>query len=333
MQVLVIGSTRGTGRLLVDRLVADGHEVRAMIRDPRAGRRPPRCRSGARPRRPRGRPRGRDAGRRRVAFCAGSGSSTGPDATLRVDLLGAIRTVDLAEELGIGRYVMLSSMAADDPLRGSEAIRHYLAAKHAADRILLASGLDATIVRPGGLTHDEPTGRVEVGVPRLERRGTIPRADVAAVMARCLDDPASIGATFELLSGDTPIDEAVAGLAADRAGCRRPAPRLRARGRTDCGGRPDGRGRGGRRTVRLAVAGGCGGRSDARRPGPSGRTSGAGATHGRRTAESAGTRHRPRALPREGAVPAEPARPGGGRLPRHRRRRRRAPAGHGPARR
>jgi uncharacterized protein YbjT (DUF2867 family) len=213
MQVLVIGSTRGTGRLLVDRLVADGHGVRAMIRDPQQA--DDRRAAGAEPVLGdlegdlEDAMRGVDA----VAFCAGSGSSTGPDATLRVDLLGAIRTVDLAAELGIGRYVMLSSMAADDPLRGSEAIRHYLAAKHAADRILLASGLDATIVRPGGLTDDDPSGRVEVGVPRLERRGSIPRADVAAVMARCLADPASIGATFELLSGDTPIDEAVAGLA------------------------------------------------------------------------------------------------------------------------
>jgi uncharacterized protein YbjT (DUF2867 family) len=212
MQVLVIGSTRGTGRLLVDHLVADGHQVRAMVRDPQQ----------ADDRRDAGADpvvgdlegdldeafRGVDA----IAFCAGSGSKTGPDATLRVDLHGAIRTIDLAVDHGIGRYVMLSSMAADDPLRGSEGIRHYLAAKHAADRVLLASGLDATIVRPGGLTDDEPTGRVEVGVPRLERRGTIPRADVAAVMARCLVEPASIGASFELLSGDIPIEEAVARL-------------------------------------------------------------------------------------------------------------------------
>lgn len=212
MQVLVIGSTRGTGRLLVDRLVADGHDVRAMIRDPEQA--DDRRAAGAAPVLGdlegdlEDAMRGVDA----IAFCAGSGSSTGPDATLRVDLFGAIRTIDLAVELGIGRYVMLSSMAADDPLRGSAAIRPYLAAKHAADRILLASGLDATIVRPGGLTHDDPTGRVEVGVPRLERRGSIPRADVAAVMARCLADSASIGASFELLNGDTLIDEAVAGL-------------------------------------------------------------------------------------------------------------------------
>jgi uncharacterized protein YbjT (DUF2867 family) len=212
VQLLVIGSTRGTGRLLVDRLVADGHDVRAMIRDPAQAE--DRRAAGADPVLGdlEGELRDAIAGVEAIAFCAGSGSQTGPDATLRVDLHGAVRTIDLAVELGATRYVMLSSMAADDPLRGSEAIRHYLAAKHAADRILATSGLAATIVRPGGLTHDPPTGRVVVGVPRLERRGSIPRADVAAVMARCLDDPASVGATFELLAGDTPIDEAVASL-------------------------------------------------------------------------------------------------------------------------
>lgn len=209
MKVLVIGSTRGTGRLLVERLVADGHDVRGMIRDPDQA----------------------DAVRQlggtpvegdlegdldeafddveAVAFCAGSGSSTGSDATLRVDLYGAIRTVDLAVERGVRRYVMLSSIAAGDPLRGSEKIRHYLAAKHAADRVLLTSGLDATVVRPGGLTDDEPTGRVQVGVPTLDDRGSIPRGDVAAVLAGCLEDDGTIGSVFEVVSGDTPIVDAL----------------------------------------------------------------------------------------------------------------------------
>lgn len=211
MRVLVIGASRGTGSLLVEQLVADGHEVRAMIRD--------RSQADAVAQRGAVPVEGDLEGEMRaafddveaVAFCAGSGSKTGPDATLRVDLHGAVRSIDLAVEVGARRYLMLSSMAAGDPLRGRDSIGHYLAAKHAADRILLASGLDATIVRPGGLTYDEPTGMVKVGVPTVER-GTIPRADVAAVMAACLADDRSIGASFELISGDTPIMDAVASL-------------------------------------------------------------------------------------------------------------------------
>ena len=214
MKVLVIGATGGTGGHLLDQLVQDGHEVRAMARheeqlDALRGR-------------------GADVvagdlegdideairGVEAVCFCAGSGSSTGPDKTLLVDLHGAVRTIDACREHGVPRYVMLSSIAAGDPLRGRETIRHYLAAKHAADRILMCSDLDWTIVRPGGLTHDEPTGRVELGVPRLPERGQIPRADVAAVMAHCLPDRRTHGAAFELISGETPIADVADRLAA-----------------------------------------------------------------------------------------------------------------------
>lgn len=144
-----------------------------------------------------------------VAFCAGSGSSTGPDATLRVDLHGAVRTIDCCLAQGVERYVMLSSISAGDPMRGREQLRHYLAAKHAADRILLASDLRATAVRPGGLTDEPGTGQVTLGNPRLLDRGSIPRADVAATMLACLDRPQTVGAAFEIISGDTSIESAL----------------------------------------------------------------------------------------------------------------------------
>ncbi|MCC5950211.1 MAG: SDR family oxidoreductase [Nitriliruptoraceae bacterium] len=213
MHVLVIGSTRGTGRLLVDRLLADGHDVRALVR--RQEQADALAEAGATP--VLGDLEG-DLGAAfegaldAVAFCAGSGSSTGPDATLRVDLHGAVRAIDHCLDAGVGRYVQLSSIAADDPLRGAEGIRHYLAAMHARDRILTDSGLAATIVRPGGLTDDDPTGHIEIGVPRLEAHGSVPRGDVAAVIAGCLGDDGTIGASFEFVSGTTPIGEALAAL-------------------------------------------------------------------------------------------------------------------------
>ena len=73
-----------------------------------------------------------------------------------------------------------------------------------------SSGLDATVVRPGGLTNDPGTGRVWLGesVPR----GQVPRDDVAAVLAAVLDSPSTIGRTVDLISGDTPIAEAVEGI-------------------------------------------------------------------------------------------------------------------------
>jgi uncharacterized protein YbjT (DUF2867 family) len=43
-------------------------------------------------------------------------------------------------------------------------------------------------------------------------RGDIPRDDVAAVLLALLETPSSVGKTFELVSGDTPVDEAVRSL-------------------------------------------------------------------------------------------------------------------------
>lgn len=212
MHLLVIGSTGGTGRLLVDQALRAGHEVRAMVRDPDQASAV--SSAGATPvvGDLEGELEHAFADVDAVAFCAGSGSSTGADATLRVDLHGAVRTFDACSARGVTRYVMLSAIAAGDPMRGRRELRHYLAAKHAADRLLLASGLDATVVRPGGLTDDPGTGRIELGNPRLPERGSIPRADVAATMLASLEVPSTIGAAFEIVSGDTPIATALGAL-------------------------------------------------------------------------------------------------------------------------
>lgn len=212
MRVLVIGATGGTGRLVVAGLLADGHTVRAAVR--RADQVADGVLDGAEPvvADLEGDLDHAFEGIDAVMFCAGSGSATGPDATLRVDLHGAVRTIDASQTSGVSRYVMLSSIAAGDPLRGSAQIRHYLAAKHAADRILMASDLDATVVRPGGLTDEAATGAVAIGAPTLADRGRIPRADVANVMVACLQHPNTVGATFEVVAGEQPIDAALASL-------------------------------------------------------------------------------------------------------------------------
>ena len=61
-------------------------------------------------------------------------------------------------------------------------------------------------MRPGHLTDDEPTGRVTIA--EHTGRGSIARADVAAVIVDVLHDPQTEGRTFELIAGDTPISSA-----------------------------------------------------------------------------------------------------------------------------
>ena len=84
----------------------------------------------------------------------------------------------------------------------------YLFAKARADERLQESGIDYTIIRPGGLTNEEGTGRIEVA-ESLGRRGQISRDDVARTFADALEIRNTFGKTFEILAGDTPIREAL----------------------------------------------------------------------------------------------------------------------------
>ncbi|HEY1273918.1 MAG TPA: SDR family oxidoreductase [Thermoleophilaceae bacterium] len=145
-----------------------------------------------------------------VVFAAGAGPGSGPERKKTVDLGGAVKLIDAARANGISRYVMVSAIGASRPETWSEQMRPYYEAKAGADEALAASGLDHTIVRPGSLTDEPGTGRVSAA-EQLDY-GAIPRDDVAAVLVAVLDAPGTIGKAFDLVSGDTPIEEAVAAL-------------------------------------------------------------------------------------------------------------------------
>jgi uncharacterized protein YbjT (DUF2867 family) len=151
--------------------------------------------------------RGADA----VVFAAGAGPGSGAERKRTMDLGGALKLIEAAKSEGARRYLMISAMGAADPGQGAGAMRPYLEAKRDADEALASSGLDFTIVRPGGLTDEPGTGRVEVA-ESLGRGGRVPRDDVAAVLVATLQLDTTIGRTFELLEGDTPIDEALRSL-------------------------------------------------------------------------------------------------------------------------
>ena len=143
-----------------------------------------------------------------VVFAAGAGPGSGSARKRTVDLGGAVKLADAATAAGVRRYVIISSIGAQDPASGGGSMRAYLEAKAGADAYVRASGLDWTVVRPGGLTDDPGTGKVAVHTD-LGHHGPVPRDDVAAVAAACLTTPATIGVTFELFTGDTPIAEAL----------------------------------------------------------------------------------------------------------------------------
>jgi len=144
-----------------------------------------------------------------VVFAAGAGPGSGAERKLTVDRDGAVKLLDGARSAGVPRYLIVSSVGAESPPADDDVFSVYLRAKAEADAAVAASDRDWTIVRPGGLTDDPGTGRVEIA-ERLERRGQVSRDDVAAVLAEVLRADNTIGKSFDLLGGETPIPEAVA---------------------------------------------------------------------------------------------------------------------------
>jgi uncharacterized protein YbjT (DUF2867 family) len=145
-----------------------------------------------------------------VVFSAGSGGSTGLDKTLLIDLDGAAKTVEAAEKAGISRYVMVSAYQAHNRDNWNEELRPYYVAKHYADKVLMGSGLDYTIVRPGGLLNESGTGKVEIG-DNIEP-GSITREDVAKVLLSVLGSKNTYGTSFDVIAGDDSIADAVSKL-------------------------------------------------------------------------------------------------------------------------
>ena len=148
------------------------------------------------------------AGHDAVVFSAGAGGGN-PARTYAVDRDAAIRVIDAAGQAGVKRFVMVSYFGAgpDHGVSPENSFFHYAEAKAAADAHLRASALDWTVLGPGHLTLEPPTGRIGIG----QAKGEVSRADVALVVAATLAADSTIRRTIEFNNGDVPIAEALAG--------------------------------------------------------------------------------------------------------------------------
>ncbi|MFD8249969.1 SDR family oxidoreductase [Nocardia sp. NPDC059691] len=217
MRVVIAGGHGKIALLLAPLLTANGHEVAALIRDPEhaadvraTGAEPVLCDL-------------EKAGTDEVAdvvkggdaavFAAGAGQGSGVDRKYTVDLGGSVRLAETAERTGVRRFLQISTMGAGRPVApGSDDVwAAYIDAKTKAEDDLRERDLDWTIVRPGRLTDSPGTGLVTLA-PAPVGRSEVPRADVAAVLAGLLPAAPAYGLTLELVSGDTPISQAIAHL-------------------------------------------------------------------------------------------------------------------------
>jgi nucleoside-diphosphate-sugar epimerase len=147
------------------------------------------------------------AGADAVVFAAGAGPGSGAQRKLTVDRDGAIKLLQAARSAGVPRYLIVSSVGAENPPDGDDVFSVYLRAKAAADAAVRASDREWTIVRPGRLTDDPGTGRVRIEAEPF--RGQIPRDDVAAVLDALLVEPGAVGRVLYVNSGEDPVQQAV----------------------------------------------------------------------------------------------------------------------------
>ena len=212
MDIVIAGGHGQIAMLLHPMLTARGHRVRGLIRNPdhadelrEAGAEPVVCDME------------KEAdlgpfieGADAVVFAAGAGPGSGEARKWTVDRDGAVKLIEAAKKQGVDRYVMISAMNVEQPY-GDDVFRTYQQAKSEADAALRDSGLAYTIIRPGRLTNDPPTGRIAAAYDLPS--GAIPRADVAAVIAEVLETPETVGKQFDLTSGEEMIVDAVRGVA------------------------------------------------------------------------------------------------------------------------
>ncbi|MEA2400323.1 MAG: hypothetical protein QOK00_726 [Thermoleophilaceae bacterium] len=212
MDVVIAGGHGKVARRLARLLVARGDRVRGLIRKPehaddlRAdGSEPVLCDlEAAGPFEVARAIEGADA----MVFAAGAGPGSGPERKLTIDRDGAIKLLRAAQSSNVPRYVMISSVGAENPPDDDDVFSVYLRAKAEADAALAASDRDWTIVRPGFLTDDPGTGRVRIQTEPI--REQVPRDDVAAVLAAVLHEPRSTHLTIYVVAGEQPVEEALA---------------------------------------------------------------------------------------------------------------------------
>jgi uncharacterized protein YbjT (DUF2867 family) len=147
------------------------------------------------------------AGADAVVFAAGAGPGSGPERKLTVDRDGAIKLLEAARAADVARYVMISSVGAENPPDNDDVFSVYLRAKAEADRALTASDRDWTVVRPGFLSDDPGTGRVRIQTDPI--RDQVTRDDVAAVLAAVLAEPRSAQLVIYVVGGEDPIEQAL----------------------------------------------------------------------------------------------------------------------------
>lgn len=214
-RVTIIGGHGKVALLAAPLLVADGHDVTSVVRNP--DHVPDVEQTGATAavldvenastEQIADLVRGSDV----VVWSAGAGGGS-PERTYAVDRDAAIRSMDAAAQAGVGRYVMVSYFGAgpDHGVPEDNGFYAYAEAKAAADEHLQGTDLAWTILRPSGLTTEGATGHIETGDGVAA--GHVSRDNLAHVIRAVVEHPdAAARRVIAFNDGTQPIDEVVTG--------------------------------------------------------------------------------------------------------------------------
>ncbi len=132
---------------------------------------------------------------RAVVSTLGARAVDGP----RPDFAGNRNAIDAAKAAGVRRFVLVTVIGAGDsrdaaPWIARRILKDVIDEKTRAEAYLKASGLDYTIIRPGGLLDKEAEGHAYL-TGDTQAMAWIRRADLARLVVQALDDPAAIGQT------------------------------------------------------------------------------------------------------------------------------------------
>ena len=191
--VFLAGASRGVGREIAQQLISKGHQVVALLRSEDAKKALSdmgiTVELGD----------ALDAAAMKAAMGAHSvdvvistlGGVPGMEASDRPDYLGNKNLIDAAVAAQAKRFILISSIGSGDsaialPPNVLDTLGPVLKEKALAEGHLTNSGLDYTVIRPGGLVSEPATGQ-EILTTDVSVAGSIPRAGVAALAVACME--------------------------------------------------------------------------------------------------------------------------------------------------
>ncbi|BBN12364.1 hypothetical protein MPTK1_5g19460 [Marchantia polymorpha subsp. ruderalis] len=135
--------------------------------------------------------------------CTVGGGTTDPN----VDQQGPINLVDAAKKAGVKRFILISSVGVGDSRqavdeRTIQVLLKVLEAKEVAEDYVKQSGLEWTIIRPGGLLSSAPPSGKGVLTENLTVAGLIHRTDVASLVLKIIFDKRTYSKTYTAIDAE-----------------------------------------------------------------------------------------------------------------------------------